>query len=101
MTSTPQTGPFDVLRAKLSPGQTFVLRENVKIFTDGLIDGKTLANLAQPAARDLGRPLPPPHVKIGHRAAYNVDILIGWLNDRNMVKPASQPVKRPRKGKVQ
>lgn len=94
------SGPFDPLLSR--PGfvnKEFILREEVARFTDGLLTGKRLANLASPKARLDGEPTPPESVKIGRRVGYHKLVLVSWLNSQAASVEASKPkiIKRTRK----
>lgn len=97
------SGPFDSLLTR--PGfadKEFILREQVALFTDNILTGKRLANLASPKAREDGEPMPPASVKIGSRVAYNKHVLVNWLNTQAAATEADKPkiIKRNRHKEV-
>jgi len=57
----------------------FVAREEVKRFTGGIINPKTIANMDSQGKGPEGR------IRIGRKIAYPVDLFVEWLEQRSEV----------------
>ena len=77
MDTTIETTPQDIFHKMLLKWPSaIVATPEVKRFTGGIIDGKTLANM-----RSKGEPVPD-SVKIGVKRAYSAESLVDWLRQR-------------------
>ena len=64
---------------------TIVAREKIGEFTGGTISPAYMANLD---AKGLG---PARRIRIGRKAAYSVEDLVAWLEDRALLELAKRP----------